>query len=225
MLTHIRLFATYREQAGTDRMDLTLSDGATVADVVADLLKQCPGLPRDFRPHLIAVNEEFATLDYLLHDEDEVALYPPVSGGVDAAFTTKRIDTFAVADLVRRASNGAVITFEGATRNDTDGKAVSYLEYEAHLPMAQKVLAQVLEETAHRFDVEHLAARHRTGHLEIGETSLVVAIGAPHRKDAFLAAQYVVDRIKQIVPVWKKEFYTDQEGTALHAHTGARTPR
>ena len=209
MQANVRLFAFYRDQAGTDRLELSLPEGATVAQAVEGLLAQWPSLGRGFRPHLVAVNEEFATLDHALHDGDEVAFYPPVSGGVDAAIVREPIDARAVADLVRRPSNGAVVTMEGTTRNETGGRTVLHLEYEAHEPMAIKVLAQVLEEAAHRFGLTELAARHHIGHLEIGDVSLVVAVGAPHRREAFFAAQYAVDRIKQVVPIWKREFFED----------------
>jgi molybdopterin synthase catalytic subunit len=211
MKTHVRLFASYREQAGGDHYDLALDDGATVAAAVASLLEAAPSLPRDFKPHLIAVNEEFANLDYPLHDGDEVALYPPVSGGIDARMVSETIDIDQLADAVRRPGNGAVVTFEGTTRDNTGGRRVLRLEYEAHVPMAEKVLAHVLNETAVRFGLDDIAVRHRIGMLEIGEVSLVVAVAAPHRMEAFLAAQYAVDRIKHVVPVWKREFFEDGE--------------
>lgn len=209
MKTHVRLFASYREWAGGDHFDLTLEDGATVAAAVVSLLAKVPSLPSDFKPHLIAVNEEFANLDYPLHDGDEVALYPPVSGGVDARIVHGTIDAGALANTVRRPENGAVVTFEGVTRDNTGGRRVLRLEYEAHDSMAEKVLGQVLTETAVRFGLEGIAGRHRIGMLKIGEASLVVAIGAPHRMEAFLAGQYAVDRIKHVVPVWKREFFED----------------
>ena len=121
----------------------------------------------------------------------------------------EEIDARDLADAVRRSGNGAVVTFEGTTRDETDGATVLHLDYEADESMAQKVMTQVLEETACRFGITEMAARHRVGRLEIGEVSLVVAAGAPHRLEAFLAAQYAVDRIKHIVPVWKKEFFAD----------------
>jgi molybdopterin converting factor subunit 1 len=209
MQARILLFAYYREQAGVDRLEVTLPDGATVAQAIEQLLAERRSLPRDFKPHLIAVNEEFANPAYPLHEGDEVAMYPPVSGGMDAAVTNTPIDTRTLADAVRRPSNGAVIAFEGVTRNETGGRRVVHLEYEAHDSMASKVLAKVLEETAHRFGVRDLAVRHRIGRLEIGDVSLVVAVGSPHRREAYQAAQYAVDRIKQIVPIWKKEFFED----------------
>ncbi len=207
MHVHVRLYASYREQAGSDRFDLALADGGTVAEAVRQLMADAPSLPGDFKPHLIAVNDEFANPQYPLHDGDSIALYPPVSGGVDVRIVREPIDARELADAVRRSSNGAVVTFEGTTRDNTGGDRVLHLEYEADEPMAEKVLAQVMEETMTRFGVPEMAARHRVGHLDIGDVSLVVAAAAPHRLEAFLAAQYAVDRIKHIVPVWKKEFF------------------
>ena len=221
----VRLFATYREQAGGDRFDVALPDPAVVSDAVAALLAAAPALPRAFTPHLVAVNEEFATLDYPLHDGDEVAMYPPVSGGVDARVVQERLNVAEVTDAVRRPSNGAVVTFEGTTRDSTNGRRVVSLEYETHARMAEKVLRQVLEETAARFGLSDAAALHRIGRVDIGETSLVVAAAAPHRTEAFLAVLYAVDRIKHVVPVWKKERFEDGEvwiGVACDPETHAR---
>ena len=209
MHVHVRLYASYREQAGRDHLDVAINEGATVAHAIAQLLSDVPTLPRDFKPHLIAVNDEFANPAYPLNDADEIALYPPVSGGVDVRVVHDEIDARQMADAVRQGSNGAVFTFEGTTRDNTGGETVLHLEYEADERMAEKVLGQVLEETAARFGVATMAARHRIGRLEIGEVSLVVAAGAPHRLEAFLATQYAVDRIKHIVPVWKREFFED----------------
>ena len=220
----IRLYASYRERAGADRITLSLGDSATVADAIAALLDATPSLPRDFRPHLIAVNEEFANPAYPLTDGDDVALYPPVSGGVDVRVGTDEIEARELADAVRRSFNGAVVTFEGTTRDNTGGREVVRLEYEADERMAAKVIGQILEETMVRFDVPAMAARHRFGPLDIGDVSLVVAAGAPHRLEAFLAGLYVVDRIKHIVPVWKKEHFADGEvwvGSACDPETHA----
>ena len=225
MQARVRLFASYREQAGGDRFDVALPDPAVVSDAVAALLAAAPALPRAFTPHLIAVNEEFANLDYPLHDGDEVALYPPVSGGVDARVVSERLNAAEVTDAVRRPSNGAVVTFEGTTRDSTNGRRVVRLEYETHARMAEKVLRHVLEETAARFGLSDAAARHRIGRVDVGETSLVVAVAAPHRLEAFLAVQYAVDRIKHVVPVWKKERFEDGEvwiGAACDPESHAR---
>ena len=220
----IRLYASYREKAGLDRVTLPLNEGAVVADAVEALLAAAPALPRDFKPHLIAVNEEFGNLAYPLHEGDDVAFYPPVSGGVDVWVGSEEIDAGETANAVRRAFNGAVVTFEGTTRDNTGGRPVLLLEYEADVRMAEKVIGQILEETMARFDVPAMSARHRIGRLEIGDVSLVVTAGAPHRLEAFLAGLYVVDRIKHVVPVWKKEHFADGEvwvGTACDPETHA----
>lgn len=206
---NVRLYASYREQAGRGQVNVSIAPGGTVADLIAQLMVDVPSLPPSFKPHLIAVNDEFANALYPVAHGDEVALYPPVSGGVDVAVGVESVDAREVANAVRRSSNGAVVTFEGTTRDETDGEGVLFLEYESDERMARKIIARILEETSARFGVPVLAARHRIGRLEIGEVSLVVAAGAPHRLEAFLATQYAVDRIKHIVPVWKKEHFTD----------------
>ena len=112
-----------------------------------------------------------------------------------------------ITDRVRKDVNGAVVTFLGVTRNVTGGRKVLYLEYEAYRPMADHKLVEVVAGMQRNWQVEHVAIAHRLGRLEIGDISLVIAVAAPHRKTAFAACQYGVDRIKEIVPIWKKEFY------------------
>ena len=117
----------------------------------------------------------------------------------------------AITAAVRQHSNGAVVTFLGSTRDSTADREVLYLEYEAYRPMADKQLARVAEEVSERWAIGDVAICHRLGRLEIGDLSLVVAIAAPHRKEAFEACAYAIDRIKQIVPIWKKEFFRGGE--------------
>ena len=114
-----------------------------------------------------------------------------------------------IAEKVMKGGNGAVVTFVGTTRNKTGDRAVMHLEYEAYRPMADTKLEQVVDEIRERWSIEDVAISHRLGKLEIGETSMVVAIASPHRKEAFESCQYAVDRVKQIVPIWKKEFFED----------------
>ena len=125
--------------------------------------------------------------------------------------TDQVLDAEAITAQVRRDTNGAVVTFLGTTRSSTDGRTVLHLEYEAYRPMADNMLAEVVEEMRSRFSVEDVAIAHRVGRLEVGETSLVVAVASPHRREAFAACQYSVDRIKQTVPIWKKEFFEGGE--------------
>lgn len=121
------------------------------------------------------------------------------------------LDPEAVTASVRRDTNGAVVTFLGTTRGLTGGREVTHLEYEAYRPMADNTLARIVDEIRQRWDIEDVAVHHRLGRLEIGEISLVVAVASPHRRAAFEACQYSVDRIKQVVPIWKKELFKDGE--------------
>ena len=125
--------------------------------------------------------------------------------------THEPLNPEAVTAKVRRDYNGAVVTFLGTTRSSTGNRKVLHLEYEAYRPMADKKLAEIEEELRERWSVEHVAIAHRLGRLEIGDISLVVATAAPHRRDAFAACQEAVDRVKQIVPIWKKEFFEGGE--------------
>ncbi|MCH2525349.1 MAG: molybdenum cofactor biosynthesis protein MoaE [Dehalococcoidia bacterium] len=125
--------------------------------------------------------------------------------------TSDPLEPNSVTEIVRNNSNGAVITFLGTTRDSTDGKNVNYLEYEAYQPMAQNMIQQIFDEVKERWEIEDLAISHRLGKVEIGEISMVVAISSPHRKQAFEAGQYSIDRIKEIVPIWKKEFFDNGE--------------
>lgn len=125
--------------------------------------------------------------------------------------TDARLDPDQVTASVRRDANGAVVTFLGTTRDASDGRRVLYLEYEAYQPMAQKTLEQIAQEVRERWDIQDMAIAHRVGKLETGEISLVVALASPHRKQAFEAAAYALDRIKEIVPIWKKEVFEGGE--------------
>ena len=125
--------------------------------------------------------------------------------------TDRPLDAEAITALVRKETNGAVVTFLGTTRSSTGDRRVLHLEYEAYRPMADKVLAEIVGEIGERWSVEDVAIAHRIGRLEIEETSLVVAVASPHRREAFAACQYAVDRIKQTVPIWKKEFFEGGE--------------
>ncbi len=125
-------------------------------------------------------------------------------------------------------ANGAVVTFQGVVRNNAQGRTVAFLEYDAYVPMAEKVLAQIVGEVAERWQIQEMGVWHRTGRLEIGETSLLVVVCSPHRAEAFDAIRYAVDRIKAIVPIWKKETAEDGESwvegdllipTGEHTHT------
>ena len=223
----VRLFALYREKAGTDSLEISLPQGETVADLLDQIRSHVPELSLEYRHTLVAVNADYAEPDYPLQEGDEIALIPPVSGGTTMKrITHEPLDVQSISDSVRQETNGAVITFQGTTRLYTRDKRVVSLEYEAYQEMAEKKMEEIAQEVRQRWDLEDIALYHRIGHLEIGETSLVVAIASPHRKEAFEAARYAVDRIKEMVPIWKKEVFEDgevwvgseTEEHATHAH-------
>ena len=125
--------------------------------------------------------------------------------------TRKPLDPASITASVENEANGAVVTFLGTTRIQTRGKQVLYLEYEAYEEMAQKMLTRIVEEIRQEWNIEYVSIAHRFGRLEIGEISLVAAVGSPHRGEAFSACQYIVNRIKENVPIWKKEVFEDGE--------------
>jgi molybdopterin synthase catalytic subunit len=199
----VRLFAGLRERAGWSQREL---DGvAYVRDVwpALDLGDEPPGL-------LYAVNKEYADRDLKLVDGDEVALIPPVSGGA-FRLSEEPLSQERVVGEVARDEAGAIATFVGTTRIRSRGRTVQHLEYEAYPGMAEKVMAEIADELRARFDVLEIAIHHRTGRVEIGEASVVIAVSAPHRRDALAACAAAIDTLKETVPLWKKEVYEGGE--------------
>jgi molybdopterin converting factor subunit 1 len=202
MRVSVRLFAGLRERAGTDRLEVELPDEASVADVLAAMADTPVGALRP-RECVVAVNREYASADERVHAGDEVALVPPVSGGAGAVrrvrVTAEPLDLAAVADAVRDPRAGAVVLFEGVTRD------VPELEYEAYVEMAQGKLEAIAAEEAERHGLCAVAVEHRTGTVPLSEPSVVVAASAPHRGEAFAGARALIDRVKAEAPIWKVE--------------------
>jgi molybdopterin synthase catalytic subunit len=212
MKVTLRLFASVRDLVGERTVQVDVRDGATVEDVKARLGEDYPAVLKLLPVLAAAIDEEYAPADLPLHDGAEVALIPPVSGGSESPdlfrVTSEVLDAQALVELVRRDEAGAVTLFYGIVRNNSEGREVERLEYEAYEPMALRKLREVAGETQQRFpEVTMVGAWHRVGTLEIGETSLLVAVSSPHRVDAFEACHWAVDRIKEVVPVWKKEHW------------------
>jgi molybdopterin synthase catalytic subunit len=205
MRVTVRLFAGLRERAGAAERELELPDGARVADVWGEL-----GLGDEPEGLLYAVNKGYAPPERRLAPDDEVALIPPVSGGA-FRLTAEEIDHDAVVAEVADERAGAIATFLGTTRVHSRGRTVLYLEYEAYEGMAEKVMAEIAETLAERYELCKLAITHRVGRVGIGETSVVIAVSAPHRDHALAACKEAIDTLKVDVPLWKKEVYEGGE--------------
>lgn len=207
MKVRARFFARYREVVGRAEMELELAEGATVAQVLSYLRQQFPHLPSS--PIMVAVNADYVQPDFVLSPGDEVAFIPPVSGGDWFQVTQEPLSPELVTDKVEGNAYGAVITFVGMVREESEGMKVLHLDYEAYPEMAEKKLRQIAAEMRQRWGVGQVAMAHRLGRVRVGEAGLVVAVSAPHRKEAFAACAYAIDRIKEIVPIWKKEVRQD----------------
>ena len=205
MKIRVRLFAGLRERAGTGERELELSSGACVSDVWAAL-----GLGDEPTGLLYAVNKRYADPGQELVAGDEVALIPPVSGGA-FRLSDRPLDPAEVIEEVRSEHAGAVASFIGTTRIESRGRSVHYLEYDAYGGMAEQVMAELADELKGRYDLCEVAIAHRTGRVEIGGLSVVIAVSAPHRADALAACTDAIDRLKEIVPLWKKEVYEGGE--------------
>jgi molybdopterin synthase catalytic subunit len=205
------LFARLRELAATDTADLELVHPATVASTWAALAERYPALPRLPGAVRAARNQDFAGWDDAVSEGDELAFIPPVSGGsgeVGVLFelTSEVLDARRLEAAVTHPGAGAICTFSGIVRDHSRGEAVTHLEYEAYAGMAEKQMRAIAAEIAQRWPEARVAMAHRTGRLEVGEASVVVATSSPHRAEAIAACKWGIDRLKESVPIWKKEF-------------------
>jgi len=211
----VRLFAAYRERAGVEALDLELPEGTRVRQVQRELEARYPGL--SLGEGMAAVNAEFATGDRPLQDGDELAFLPPVSGGEGAderLFLTHDPLEPLLPELLSwavRPEYGASVLFLGTTRSPNKGRTVDHLVYEAYPEMAERVLAKIAAEMRKRHPLGRIAIGHRLGRVNPGEASVAIVVSSGHRPEAFAAARYAIERIKEILPVWKKEVFEDGE--------------
>ena len=220
MTVTVRLFAMLRERAGRDEIELELGDGSTVADALEALKDSSPlGEALERMPVRAAVNREYVSDDSPLSPGDEVALIPPVSGGgaedVHARVTGEPLSPQSLTRAVGRPGAGAIVTFQGTTRD------VDRLEYEAYAEMAERRIEAILRDCVDHHGLEAAAAEHRVGTVPLGEPSVVVAVSAAHRDEAFAAAREAIDRIKAEAPIWKQEVEVDAGGESRRWAEGA----
>ncbi len=212
MRIKVLFFGFTHDVTGLREEQVELGDGENLQGLRRLYESRFPRLGELAGSLLFAVNQQIADPLAVLHEGDEVAFMPPVSGGMDENFYRLTQERISVSDLARSlqaASDGAMVAFEGVVRNHSNGRRTLYLEYEAYEPMAIRRMEEIGAEARAKFAVRSVGIIHRTGRLEIGETSVAIVVAAAHRQPAFEACQYLIDRLKQVVPVWKKEYFED----------------
>jgi molybdopterin synthase catalytic subunit len=210
----VRLFARLREQAGSETATLELPAGSTIAEVYEALRHKHPALEADRNAVRAALNQEFKAWDAEVADGDEVAFIPPVSGGAHGVgvlfeITLDALDARRMEVAVSHKGAGAICTFTGVVRDSSRGRSVTHLDYEAYAEMAIAQMRRIGDEIAERWPEARVAMAHRTGRLDIGEASVVVSVSCPHRAEAIAACKWGIDRLKESVPIWKKEHAAD----------------
>jgi molybdopterin synthase catalytic subunit len=225
----VLFFGAAREAVGSSTVELEIDAPADTRGAFAEVMTRFPVLQERFgRSLLFAVNQEYAAPEAPVQDGDELAVFPPVSGGAgetvadetqEGAFaaedffelTIEPIDVGSVARRIVPRESGATVTLDGYVREWTRNRRTLYLVYEAYAPMALNEMRRLGRVARERFDISHIGIVHRTGRLEIGETSVVISVSAPHRRAAFEACEWAIRELKRTVPIWKKEFYADGE--------------
>jgi len=208
------LFGQAREMVGAESVEIEVEPPATVERAFAALKSGHPRLSAIEGSLLFAINEEYALRADALAEGDHLAILPPVSGGeMDGAdifeITREPIDIAGLRARLLGGESGAVVIFDGVARNNTKGRPTLYLEYEGYTPMALRTMEQIGREVHERWAISRLGIIHRLGRIEISESSVVIVVTSAHRKVAFEACQYSIDRLKKIVPIWKKEYFED----------------
>ncbi len=225
MKIEVLLFARLREIVGRDKLELQRQEMFTVRDVWDGLRALYPRVDGFGRSLIFSVNQEFADFETSVKEGDEVAIFPPVSGGESRSkkvyaeddagnvfqIVRNPICLEALVEQLRQPEDGAIVVFDGIVRNNTRGRRTLYLEYEAYEPMALKKMKEIAESVKQKWNINRIGIVHRLGRLEIGEASVVIAITSAHRGIAFEACRFTIDTLKKIVPIWKKEFFEDGE--------------
>lgn len=222
-----------RDIAGRSEEDLELAQEQSLGTVFDRYAERFPRMRDAASSIVLACNQQFSGRDTVVRDGDEIAFLPPVSGGsspapsttakqyshliVDEAegnffaLTRQPIDSAAITRQILRGEDGAVVNFDGVVRNNTKGRATKFLDYEGYESMAVQTLASIGREIARNLPIGRIALVHRLGRMQIGETSVAVVVVSPHRKPAFEAALEAINRLKRLVPIWKKEHFADGE--------------
>jgi MoaE-MoaD fusion protein len=211
MLVRVLFFGLLKEQVRKSEEVLDLpGESPRIRDLLEHYGQIHPALKQWFNSIAVSVNQEYAPPETNLREGDEVALLPPVSGGVPySQITREPIDIQRVLDLIKRPEDGAAVVFEGIVRNNTRGRKTLYLDYEAYEEMALKKMEALASAAIERKKVRDVAIVHRLGRLQIGETSVLIVVASAHRAAAFEACRWLIDTLKRTIPIWKKEYFED----------------
>ena len=217
MQVRVLFFGALKDLLGRESDLLSLPEGSTLADLVLHYERQSPRLGAWVGSVALAINREYASPTAVLRHQDEVALLPPVSGGKGSEARAEalvrlvhdRIVSHDIVPPLERPEDGAIVIFDGVVRNHSRRRPTLYLDYEAYEPMALAQMRALAAEALGRFRIRNLALVHRLGRLEIGESSVLIAVFSPHRAAAFDACRWLIDFLKRTVPIWKKEYFED----------------
>lgn len=212
MRVTVLFFGVLKEMLAGQGQTLDLPLGATVETVLQHYRETTPQQADVWPTLAVAVNQTYAARSVALHDGDEVALLPPVSGGSAAATVAlirEPIDSASLAAAIKRGEDGAVVVFDGIVRNHTRGRRTLFLVYEAYEEMALGLMQNLAHQAIAEHGVRQVALVHRLGRLEVGETSVLIAVASAHRAQAFAACRWLIDTLKKTVPIWKKEHFED----------------
>lgn len=229
MQVRVLFFGVLKDVIGRAEENVELAEGAGLRELFARYAERFPRLKELEDVVAIAVNQEYVDVSRPLRHGDEVAFLPPVSGGEEEdviQLVRVPIPTNQIVARLKAPADGAVVVFDGIVRNNSRGQSTLYLDYEAYEPMALRKMREIAEELRHGFPIHRIAFVHRLGRLEIGETSVLIAVSSPHRQAAFDACRLAIERLKHTVPIWKKEYFADGavwvEGAPLSGADNAR---
>ena len=214
MRVRVLFFGVLKDLAGKSVDELDLPEGSVARHVLQHYESRFPALKNLLPSLAVAINQQYAGADVPLNSNDEIALLPPVSGGANAdqplvRLVRERIVPHDIVPAMERAEDGAIVIFDGVVRNHSRNRKTLYLEYEAYEAMALSKLQELVAEAVRRFAIRNVALVHRLGHLEIGESSVLIAVFSAHRAPAFEACRWLIDTLKRTVPIWKKEYFED----------------
>ncbi len=240
MQVRVLFFGVLKDLVSSSGETVTLPEGSTVANLTERLRNGSSTHGAESAGHpvwgalAVAVNREYANRSAVLREGDEVALLPPVSGGAEdaaepmVALIRETIDRDALVTKLKQSADGAVVVFDGIVRDNTRGRKTLYLDYEAYEEMALGQMQKLAREAGETFPIDRVGIVHRLGRLEIGESSIVIAVTSAHRAAAFEACRWLIDTLKRTVPIWKKEHFADgavwTDGEPFPAELGPGTP-